>query len=167
MSHLQHDRIYYVMGVSGCGKSTIGQMLAESLGIPFFDGDDYHPPANVKKMASGIPLNDEDRHEWLLILNDLAKDQAKNGAVIVCSALKKRYRNILSTGLSSNVKWVYLEGTFGVIMDRLKKRKGHFMPASLLQSQFETLEIPKNAIRVTINQTPEQILEDIIGQLNK
>ena len=154
--------IVFVMGVSGSGKTTIGKLLAEKLTCPFYDGDDFHPEANIKKMAEGHPLNDSDREGWLQRLNQLAIAQNKKGAVIVCSALKEKYRNTLTEGLEDNCRFVYLKGSMKVIRDRLSQRKGHFMPQELLKSQFETLETPKNALEVDIKQTPEKIVNSIV-----
>lgn len=157
--------IFFVMGVSGCGKSTIGKLLATSLAIPFFDGDDYHPDANIQKMKAGMPLNDDDRHEWLVRLNELAKENMENGAVIACSALKEKYRIALNLGIDDKVRWVFLEGTFKEVLDRLQKRAGHFMPVELLRSQFDTLEPPQNAITVSIGKTPKAIVSEVLHQL--
>lgn len=157
--------IYFIMGVSGCGKSTIGNLLADNLNIPFYDGDDYHSELNVKKMASGQPLTDNDRQEWLRSLNELAKSHSQKGAVIGCSALKESYRRILDADLKGNCKWIYLDGSFEAIMNRLRKRKGHFMPSDLLKSQFETLEPPYKAIRVSIKRPPEEIVQNILEQI--
>lgn len=157
--------VYFVMGVSGCGKSTIGALLAEALLVPFFDGDDFHPAANVSKMAAGAPLTDEDRRDWLIALNQLALKHVNNGAVIVCSALKSAYRKILSDQLEEHVSWVVLNGTFEEIQQRLNARKGHFMPASLLRSQFDTLELPSKAITVSISPSPDIILKQIIARI--
>jgi len=134
--------IFYVMGVSGCGKSTIGKLLANEFDMPFFDGDDYHPEANIEKMAAGSPLTDDDRQGWLQRLNALSVAHKNQGAVIACSALKDAYRKILSQNLAKQVEFIYLEGTLEEISGRLQQRKNHFMPAGLLQSQFETLETP-------------------------
>lgn len=150
------------MGVSGCGKSTIGKLLAQELDIPFFDGDDFHPESNIQKMSNGQALNDEDRQGWLETLNDLAKQQlAKNSCVIVCSALKQKYRDILSFDIKAETNWVYLSGSFNQIFDRLNSREGHFMPSELLISQFETLEEPKDALKIDIAFTPEIIIKTI------
>lgn len=156
-------KIYFIMGVSGCGKSTIGSILAKELKIPFYDGDDYHTKSNVKKMASGQPLTDKDRMGWLLKLNELALTRREEGAIIGCSALKESYRRILDANLQENARWIYLSGSFEDVMNRLHQRKGHFMPAELLKSQFETLEIPQKAIKVSINMPPEEIVNRILG----
>lgn len=155
---MNNGPIFYVMGVSGCGKSTIGKMLADDFAIPFFDGDDYHPEANVKKMAAGNPLNDTDRKGWLASLNELAKEHKEKGTVIACSALKEMYRVQLKKEIESQTYFVFLQGTFTEIHERLVQRKGHFMPADLLKSQFNTLEAPADAITVSIMLSPEEIV---------
>ncbi|WP_139000758.1 NADP-dependent phosphogluconate dehydrogenase [Hyunsoonleella aestuarii] len=160
------NRVIFIMGVSGSGKSTIGSRLAKVLSTPFFDGDDFHPEANVTKMSNGIPLNDEDRYGWLQTLNKLAKEQLqKNSCVIVCSALKRSYRKILSEGIISNIKWVYLSGSFNQIKERINKRSNHFMSSELLQSQFDTLECPQDAIIIDISLSPEDIVEKIRNEI--
>lgn len=161
---MDEPAIFYVMGVSGCGKSTIGKLLAEALEISFFDGDDYHPEENVKKMAAGNALNDNDRQGWLKQLNTLTIDNKNKGAVIACSALKQSYREILSENIASQIEYIYLEGSFEDISKRLQQRKDHFMPAALLRSQFETLEIPDEAITVSIKKNPQEILVEILNQ---
>ena len=154
------------MGVSGCGKSTIGKLLAEDLNIPFFDGDDFHPESNIKKMSNGQSLNDDDRQGWLETLNQLAKKElSKNSCVIVCSALKQKYRDTLSETIQSQTKWVHLSGSFDQIFKRLNSRTGHFMPSELLKSQFDTLEVPKNALKIDITLTPEHIIKTIKNEL--
>ena len=158
--------IIFIMGVSGSGKTTIGQLLAKEKDMPFFDADDFHPIANVEKMKAGNPLNDEDRAPWLDRLNELAKVEIqKKGAVITCSALKASYRKRLEKGLVSLPKWIFLNGKFETILNRINQREGHYMPASLLQSQFDALEIPKDAFTVDIEQHPKEIISQIIAEL--
>ncbi|RDY61330.1 gluconokinase [Flagellimonas nanhaiensis] len=159
-------RILVVMGVSGTGKSTIGTLLAEKLDYPFFDGDDYHPEENIKKMNSGIPLTDDDRKGWLLKLNQIALENRHTGGVIACSALKNTYRGILKAGVGSCMEFVYLEGSFDEVKSRLESREGHFMPIELLQSQFDTLEPPSNATTVSIMLSPEEIVKKIVKQVH-
>ena len=157
--------VIVVMGVSGSGKSSIGKLLSEKLSRPFYDGDDFHPEANVKKMSSGNPLNDDDRKEWLITLNGLALEHRDKGAIIACSALKKNYRNLLQAGMGDSMAFVYLDGSFELIKSRLDQREGHFMSAQLLQSQFDTLETPSKAITVSIEEKPTQIIKQIIKEL--
>jgi len=159
-----------VMGVSGSGKSTIAEKLAERLGWVFEDGDRFHPAGNVAKMSAGQPLTDEDRWPWLQAIADEIDRVCKAGerAVIACSALKHAYRDILVHG-RSDVRIVFLNGTQALIADRLAKRKGHFMPAGLLDSQFKTLEPPEKSehpVTVSIDASIETIVEDIVRQLN-
>ena len=158
--------IIYIMGVAGSGKSTTGIKLSEATAIPFFDADDFHPPANKEKMQAGNPLNDADRQDWLIKINELAKENSqKSGAIIACSALKEKYRKQLSEGITSPVYWILLQGSFGLIQERMKARKDHFMPAGLLQSQFETLETPGYAINIDIKKDPDEIVAAILGQV--
>jgi len=154
------------MGVSGSGKSTVGKLLGKKLTLPFYDGDDYHPKINIEKMAAGHPLNDEDRQAWLVRLNELAKENSDAGAVIACSSLKKTYRKILVKGLENVVTWVFLKGSFEEVLARLRQRKDHFMPIELLRSQFETLEIPENAITLAINKTPAEMVQTLLDHLD-
>jgi len=165
MNLQQNSRIIVVMGVSGCGKSTIGIQLANALHISFYDGDDFHPESNVKKMKSGEALTDDDRKGWLQRLNMLAQENLEKGAVIACSALKISYREQLELGIENQVSWVFLSGSYKEILSRLQARKGHFMPATLLQSQFDTLEVPTNAITVSITKNPEAIVATVLQAL--
>lgn len=159
--------VIYIMGVSGSGKTTIGKKLSAAVGIPFFDGDDYHPDSNKEKMKAGHPLDDDDRKEWLISLHGLAKRESKrSGAIIACSALKERYRALLAKDITVPVFWVFLQGDYELISQRMKSRKDHYMPESLLQSQFETLEAPANAIMVDVNKEPEEIVNTIKNKLN-
>jgi gluconokinase len=154
--------IIILMGVSGSGKTTIGRLLAQDLGWPFSDGDDFHPQANVDKMRKGIPLTDDDRAAWLATLrhhiDTLVGDH--RSAVLACSALKQAYRDRLSGG-QAEVRFVYLKGDYELIRQRLFARRGHFMSASLLKSQFQTLEEPAEALVIDIAQTPEAAVEQI------
>lgn len=144
--------IIVLMGVCGCGKTTVGQALAASLGWPFHDADDFHPPANVTKMAAGTPLTDDDRAPWLTRLADeLAACLARGGhAVLACSALKQAYRDRLA--MAGDVRFVHLAGDQATIEARLAVRQHRYMPATLLASQFATLEVPTDALAVDIRQ---------------
>jgi gluconokinase len=154
--------VIILMGVSGSGKTTIGQRLAQELGWPFYDGDDFHPQANIAKMRQGVPLTDDDRHPWLAALRRLIDSvlAAKQSAVIACSALKRAYRDRLA-GPHENVVFVYLKGSYEVIQQRLLERQGHFMRAGLLASQFETLEEPERALTMDITQEPGVIIAQV------
>ena len=160
--------IIYIMGVSGSGKTTIGKKLSAKIKIPFFDADDFHSEANKEKMHKGIPLTDEDRTGWLKRINELAREQSKkNGAVIGCSALKEKYRIALSQAISVPLYWVFLQGSYDLIKKRMDERKGHFMPPELLRSQFNTLEVPKDAIVIDISKDPDEIVEMILARIEK
>lgn len=158
--------IVIVMGVSGAGKTTIGKQLAAKLGWKFHDGDDFHPPANVAKMRSGIPLDDHDRAAWLAAMRTLIETKLQEGksAVLACSALKHIYRERLQVE-AQQVRFVYLKGNFELIARRLQKRRGHFMPPQLLRSQFEALEEPQDAVTVNIAQPVEKIIAAICRAL--
>ena len=158
--------VIFIIGVSGVGKSTIGNLLSKKYSISYFDGDDYHSEENIKKMSKGQSLNDDDRYGWLLTLNQLAKKQLKaQNCVIACSALKEKYRDLLSKDIETNVKWVLLDGSFDQVLNRLKNREDHYMPISLLKSQFNTLEKPINALKIDIGLTTEEIVETIKKQV--
>ena len=159
-----------VMGVSGSGKSTIAAKLAERIGWRCEDGDRFHPASNVAKMSAGHPLTDEDRWPWLQAIADEIDrvSEAGDRAVIACSALKRAYRDILVHG-RKDVRIIYLEGSQQLIADRLAKRKGHFMPAGLLDSQFKTLEPPapdENPVTVSIDAPVDAIIDDIVRKLD-
>ncbi|HRH97014.1 MAG TPA: gluconokinase [Prosthecobacter sp.] len=157
-----------VMGVSGSGKSLVGSLLAAKLDGVFEDGDDFHPPANKTKMSSGTPLNDDDRWPWYAVLRQRIEDMrhATPIYVLACSALKPVYRDKLRAhDHPETLRFVLLEGTHDLISARLAARKGHFMPPSLLTSQLATLEPTPDITRVSIDQTPEQIVDAILHQL--
>ena len=157
-----------LMGVSGCGKTTVGNALAARLGWPFYDGDDYHPAENVAKMSQGIPLTDADRWPWLDYLGGLLRSHLEAGesVLLACSALKQSYRDRLADGLSG-VMFVHLRGDFNLLNARMLARRGHYMKAEMLRSQLETLEEPRDALVVEVDQAPEAIVEQIIVELAK
>jgi gluconokinase len=161
--------IVVLMGVSGSGKTTIGTVLAERLGTVFADADDYHPAANKAKMASGQPLNDDDRQPWLEELNRVMRGWfAGSGGVLACSALKAKYRETLAAGMPAGaVTFVLLDGDPAMIAERMEHRPGHFMNPKLLESQLATLEPPKDAIRVVNDKAPEVVVEEILGKIGK
>jgi gluconokinase len=160
--------IIIVMGVSGSGKTTVGRLLAGRLGWPFYDGDDFHPVANVAKMSAGLPLTDADRAGWLSALADLLRSRIAEGgsAVLACSALKQSYRRQLSVD-SIQVRFVFLKGDYDLILERMKARPGHYMKADMLASQFAALEEPGDeAATISIVSPPAEIVEQIVNALN-
>jgi len=154
------------MGVSGCGKTTIGNLLSKQTGYPFFDGDQFHPSVNIEKMAAGIPLNDEDRLPWLNSIKDFAEKKVLEKSIIIaCSALKQTYRDILANIPKANCHFILLHGEEAILNQRLLNRVGHYMQANLLASQLSILETPTNALIISIDQTPTKIVEQIIEKL--
>jgi gluconokinase len=154
--------IVVVMGVSGSGKTTLGRRLAARLGCEFVDADDHHPAANVAKMAAGIPLEDADRMPWLDTLNALLRGRQPGDAVLACSALKQSYRDRLCAGID-DVRLVYLAGSIDQIRARLRARQHRYMPASLLESQFATLEPPQDAITVDVSQPLDACIDGLLA----
>jgi gluconokinase len=156
-----------VMGVSGSGKTSVGKVLAEHLKWDFYDADDFHPPENVAKMASGIPLDDSDRAPWLAALHDLISSSLKQNksGVLACSALKERYRQQLMNG-SDGVQLVYLKGSYDLIWSRMETRPDHYMKPQMLHSQFDALEEPSNALTVDISLSVEEIVQFVIKQIS-
>ena len=156
-----------VMGVSGSGKSTFGEALAQHLKLPFYDADDFHSSENKQKMASGTPLNDNDRKPWLEKLARLLAEKGENGVVLACSALKEKYRETLAGGSSNpnGVTFIYLKGEKTTLTSRLVNRSSHFLDDRLLDSQLATLEEPKNAICLLIENTVESNVKKAIEQL--
>lgn len=162
------DIAILLMGVSGCGKTTIGWRLAEITGWPFFDGDDFHPEENVRKMASGTPLTDPDRLPWLQNLHQLIADSLTSGQslIVACSALKESYRDILAAGIEDQVSLVYLKGDFDLIYQRLKDRSGHYMKPGMLESQFQVLEEPQDALVIDISTPIDNVVRELGTALN-
>jgi gluconokinase len=159
-----------VMGVSGSGKSSIGEEMAKELRLPFMEGDSLHPASNVEKMSKGIPLTDEDRMPWLDRIGEVMKASlAKGESIIVsCSALKRIYRDRLRSAAGGNLFFVYLEGSKELLTDRMGHRTGHFMPVSLLESQLATLEVPTGepgVVTVDIDDTVEDIAANAVKGL--
>lgn len=154
------------MGVSGCGKSSVGKALARSLEWDFYDADDFHPPANVAKMANGIPLDDSDRAPWLASLHELISSSLKadKPGVLACSALKERYRQQLMDG-NNGVQIVYLKGSYDLIWSRMETRAGHYMKPHMLKSQFDALEEPVNALTIDISKPIDEILSKVLEQV--
>ena len=161
-------RFYIVMGVSGCGKTSVGKALAENLGWDFYDADDFHPPENVAKMAGGIPLDDTDRAPWLTALHDLISSSLKENrlGVLACSALKERYRRQLMGG-NPGVQLVYLKGSYDLIWSRMETRTDHYMKPHMLKSQFEALEEPIGALSVDISIPVDEIVRKILQAIAK
>jgi gluconokinase len=160
--------LYVVMGVAGSGKSLIGAAFAHALGLDFIEGDEYHPAENVRRMAAGIPLTDDDRAQWLDSLARRLREakDAGTGLVVTCSALKRSYRDILRAQ-ADDLQFVFLKGEPALIADRLANRHGHFMPASLLQSQLATLEEPsrdEHAWVCDIKQSPKDLVAALVAR---
>ena len=160
--------ILILMGPMGCGKTLIGKMLAEKLGWPFYDGDDFHPAENVEKMRAGVALNDEDRKLWLETLHAHIQRWLIDGqnTLLACSVLKEAYRDILGVN-QSTVRTVYLKGSYELLRDRIEGRHHPYMNKSLLRSQLDTLEEPKDGLCVDISPTPEIIVRTIIENLKE
>ena len=162
----EQTRVVVLMGVTGSGKTTIGRLLSQELGWKYYDADDFHPSANVEKMSSGIPLNDDDRKPWLETLRDLISQCLERGenAVLACSALKESYREFLV--LNEGVRLIYLKGNRELIKERIAARRGHYMNPALLDSQLATLEEPKGGYKLDISLSPDEIVKTIRSYLN-
>lgn len=159
-------RFVIVMGVAGCGKTTVGEALAKRLGWSFYDADAFHPAENIAKMATGMPLNDSDRAPWLAALHALISASLRENrpAVLACSALKESYRQQLLEG-NEGVQLVYLRGSYALIWSRLSLRKGHYMKPEMLQSQFEALEEPANALTLDVSMPVTELVREILKRL--
>ncbi|WP_426996385.1 gluconokinase [Pseudarthrobacter sp. N5] len=168
MTNSARHPVLVIMGVSGSGKSTVAGVLAGKLGWDLAEGDDLHPKSNVAKMQTGEPLSDEDRWPWLETIADWIRSHSESGrpGVVTCSALKKRYRDVLR---AEGVTFVFLQGSKDRISNRLASRHGHFMPPALLESQFEALEAPtedENFISLCVSATPAEEAQEIIHRLH-
>jgi carbohydrate kinase (thermoresistant glucokinase family) len=163
-----NTRQIIVMGVSGCGKSTIGKALAVKLGWRFLEGDEFHPPANIAKMSAGTPLTNEDRWPWLDALHDelLRAERRGESVVLSCSALRQIYRDRLTAGLLQ-ARWIYLKGDRAALLRNFAKRSGHFMKAGMLDSQLRTLEEPTNAIVLPSEGPIDAIVAAALRSLNE
>jgi carbohydrate kinase (thermoresistant glucokinase family) len=159
--------VLVLMGPMGCGKTSIGKMLAERLGWSFYDGDDFHPKKNVEKMRAGIALTDEDRKLWLENLHGNIQHWLRNkqNSILACSALKQSYRDILGVD-QSTVRTVYLKGSYELLRKRIEDRHHPYMDKNLLRSQLDTLEEPKDGLTVEISPTPEIVVSTIMNNLN-
>ena len=160
--------IVILMGVSGVGKTTVGQILSDKLGWPLFDADEFHSAASIEKMRSGIALEDADRWPWLDRMNAMIRQKEARGesVLLACSALKQVYRDRLAKS-TVDVRWVYLKGSFELIRQRLEARKGHYMKAGLLESQFAALEEPRDAPSFGIEDSPDSIADAILRRLQE
>jgi gluconokinase len=161
--------VIIIFGVSGAGKTTVGELLARELGWHFYEADDFHSPANIEKMRGGVPLTDEDRWPWLENLRELVKRciAAGEDAVLACSALKRAYRRYLR--VSAEVKFVFLHGDYALIAKQLQRRRGHFLNPALLQSQFADLEEPgldKETLTIELGRTPQELVKEIETKLH-
>ncbi|WP_406263641.1 gluconokinase [Streptomyces sp. NBC_00191] len=163
--------VVVVMGVAGCGKSTIGRLLAEKLGVSYAEADDFHPPANIAKMAAGQPLDDDDRRPWLTAIAGWIRDRGRagEGGVVSCSALKRRYRDMLCEA-GSQVWFLHLTVERALVGERVAARSDHFMPVSLVDSQFEALEPLQSdepGVAVDASATPEEIVREAVARLSR
>ena len=158
--------VYVIFGVSSSGKTTIGKKISIKLGIPFYDADDFHSNTNIEKMSNGVPLDDNDRLDWLQkVLLKINESNKNNGAIFACSALKEKYREILSGSYKNEVEFIFLKIDKSEATKRLKIRENHFFPLELLDNQFEILENPSNAIKVNASNDIDLVCEEIYAQI--
>ena len=174
MSETKEPQVLIFMGVSGCGKSTVGQLVADKLGLRYAEGDEFHSDENVEKMRSGIPLTDEDREPWLtLMANTIAEwVEQGEGGILSCSALKRKYRDRLrgDYGIGGPIRFIHLNGSFKMIEDRMSQRENHYMPPGLLTSQFATLELPdeeEQMISIDIASSPKVLAVEVLIRLDE
>lgn len=158
--------IIVIGGVCGTGKTTVGTLLSETTGLPFYDADDFHPEANKEKMGAGHPLSDQDRWPWLQDLAEHIADWAGNGGgVLACSALKESYRVRLSSRFDGDIDWIFLTGSETLLTQRLERRAGHFMGAEMLRSQLDVLELPDYGYRYDVARSAPEIVASIVSKM--
>ena len=158
--------VIIVMGVSGSGKTTVGEKLAQQLKLPFYDADDFHSAANIEKMSHGTPLTDDDRRDWLATLaTKIGEWEAAGGAVLASSALKEKYRTTLQSQAQQPLHWVFLDGPKKLLLERMGTRKGHYMHANMLDSQLATLERPAYALRLSIEDSVDKLVDQTVDAL--
>ncbi|OAA73519.1 glucokinase [Cordyceps fumosorosea ARSEF 2679] len=175
-----HNHIWLVTGPAGCGKTTIAEHIAEANGMPYIEGDSYHTAANVEKMRTGVPLTDADRWDWLTLLRDesmrrLAEGPPSHGVVVTCSALKRKYRDVIRVAAYYNsnilIHFIYLDASEEVLLQRVSARQGHYMGANMVQSQFDILERPAvdetDVFSIDVSRSIEEVKRDALAQVNE
>ncbi|KAG9249849.1 thermoresistant gluconokinase [Emericellopsis atlantica] len=174
----QHHHIWLVTGPAGCGKSTVAEHLSQALSLPYIEGDSFHPPANIEKMANGTPLTDADRWDWLTVLREESTrliSSGSEGVVLTCSALKRKYRDVIRVAAyydpSLLIHFIYLDASEETLLQRVAQRKGHYMGANMVHSQFDILERPgedeKDVIKVDVSRTLEEVKGDALHRVVK
>lgn len=174
----QHNHIWLVTGPAGCGKTTIAEHIADANGLPYIEGDSYHTAANVEKMRTGVPLTDADRWDWLTQLRDESMRRLADGArgvVVTCSALKRKYRDVIRVAAYYNsnilIHFIYLDAPEQVLLQRVSARQGHYMGASMVQSQFDILERPaedeKDVFSIDVSRSIEEVKQDALAQVHE
>lgn len=154
--------VFILMGVSGSGKTTIGKRVSQELGVPFYEGDDFHPPENIAKMSSGIPLDDKDRVPWIDALVSALNERESKDAVVACSALSRFIRERIRGGLKDSAKFIWLTARPEIIEERLRQRGQHYMKAGMLASQFAALQMPQTARQVSVERPVDEVVAEVL-----